>query len=335
MQETEDKLKKTVRDLLDGEKVDVVIGYEAGSLPLRSRPCFIRNADASEKIVWNAFCTNNLAIYLPRLFQREAHVKPQDFTPPRVGVVAKGCDVRSVMGLLTEHQIPRENVLIIGVPCPGMVDPARVEAALNGDCVSDCKEGPDGTLDVTTNRGEKKQLKREDIIAEACLDCSHPSPEGADVLIEGEAKAVVGEKYQDVKEFEAKTPDERWQYFVDEMSRCIRCNACRQACPNCYCTVCFADQSKPRWIGPGDDPSDVMLYHIGRIFHQAGRCVACGACVRACPMNIDLRTFTQKLVKDIEELFDHEPGMSAEEPPPLCVFKADDSESFITEPQED
>ena len=134
------------------------------------------------------------------------------------------------------------------------------------------------------------------------------------------------------QEFEAKSPAERWEYFTAEVSRCIRCYACRQACPNCYCKVCFVDQTKPSWIGKSDDLSETVLYHIGRIFHQAGRCVECDACVRACPMNIDLRIFTQKLGKDVAELYEYVPAFSAEEPPPLCAFKPEDSEGFITEP---
>jgi Fe-S-cluster-containing hydrogenase component 2 len=75
-----------------------------------------------------------------------------------------------------------------------------------------------------------------------------------------------------------------------------------------------------------------MLFHIGRIFHQAGRCVGCNACVRACPMGIDLQVFTQKLVKDVQELYQYTPGLPLEEPLPLCTFKVDDSQDFITEP---
>jgi ferredoxin len=86
-------------------------------------------------------------------------------------------------------------------------------------------------------------------------------------------------------------------------------------------------------VGKGDDDlSETMVYQIGRMFHNAGRCVECDACVRACPMKIDLRLFTQKLGKDVKELYGYEPNFSTEEPPPLCTFTERDSEGFITEP---
>ena len=335
MNKTENKLRDAVKDLFAREKVDIVIGYETGSLPLRSRPCFVKSGDAADKLVWNSFCTNNLAVYLPMFFQEREQRRRGETPPPRVGIVVKGCDARSVVGLVKEHQIPRERVVIIGMPCMGMIDPRRAEAALDGAGVSDCREGPDGTCELTTRSGEKTKLKRDDLVGEACLECAHLSPEDADVQIEGDSRDASDARYEKVKEFEAKSPEERWQYFVAEISKCIRCYACRQACPNCYCKVCFADQTKPRWVGAGDELSDVMLYHIGRIFHQAGRCVECDACVRACPMGIDLRLFTEKLGKDVKELFNYVPGLSAEDLPPLCTFEQDDSESFITDPEKD
>ena len=331
MQDTETKLKETVKGLFAAEKVELVIGYERGTLPLRARPCFLRSAEAADRLVWNSFCTNNLAVYLPPLFQRPPNLRGE-FAPPTVGIVAKGCDARSIVGLLKENQVPRENVVIIGMPCPGMVDAAKFAAAAGGRGVADAAIGPDGTIQVTTNAGQTKTLTKDQALAEACLECDHPSAACADMTVEGTARDAAEERYRKVAEFEAKSPEERWRYFLDEISRCIRCYACRQACPNCYCRVCFAEQTKPEWIGHGDHPSDVVVYHIGRIFHQAGRCVECDACVRACPMNIDLRLFTQKLGKDVLELFDSVPGLSIDEPPPLCTFAPDDSESFITEP---
>ncbi len=331
MNETESKLRDAVKDLLASDKVELVIGWENGSLPLRSRPCFVRKADGADKLVWNSCCTNNLAVYLPRLFERPARPRA-DYKVPRVGIVAKGCDVRSIVGLAKENQIPRGNVVIVGVPCRGLTDLTKVEAMLNGDVVAGCEEDSEGTLHVTTRSGKTKTIGKDRVIADACLECQHPLPDGADVVVEGEPKEISPEEYASIGEFEARSPEERWQYFVAEISKCIRCYACREACPNCYCKVCFADQTKPRWVGASDDLSDVMVYHIGRIFHQAGRCVECDACVRACPLGIDLRMFTRKLAKDVKELFDYVPGLSTEELPPLCTFKQDDSESFITEP---
>ncbi|MFH1556920.1 MAG: 4Fe-4S dicluster domain-containing protein [Pseudomonadota bacterium] len=334
MNETESKLKDAVKELLATGRVDLVIGYEKGSLPLRSRPCFVRRAEEVDRLVWNSYCTNNLAVYLPRLFEKPARPKPE-YAPPKVGIVGKGCDTRSVIGLIKEHQLPRENIVLIGMPCAGMIDVRKVEAALGGAPVADGKKGADGTFEVTTVAGQTKQLKKEDVIADACRECSYPSVDGVDIQIEGDAIAATQARYTEVAEFEAKSPEERWQYFIGEMSKCIRCHACRQACPNCYCKVCFVDQTKPRWVGAGDDLSDAVVYHLGRIFHQAGRCVECDACVRACPMGIDLRLFTAKLRKDVNELFAYVPGLSLDELPPLCTFAADDSQGFITEPEEE
>jgi len=111
------------------------------------------------------------------------------------------------------------------------------------------------------------------------------------------------EEYDAVKAFESRPSEERWAYFEKEMAKCIRCYACRQACPSCYCPECFAEQSRPQWVGIGEDASDTQVFQIMRIFHMAGRCVDCGSCVAVCPMGVDLRTFLKKLDKDAYELF--------------------------------
>lgn len=136
-----------------------------------------------------------------------------------------------------------------------------------------------------------------------------------------------------LKEFAQLPETERWQKFREEISRCIRCYACRQACPMCYCTECFAETNNPAWIGVTTELTDTMIFHIVRIFHQAGRCVECDACVRACPMGIDLRPFTKKIAADVRELFGFTPGFDLETPPPLVTFREDDQQGFITEPR--
>ncbi|MFA6133513.1 MAG: 4Fe-4S ferredoxin [Phycisphaerae bacterium] len=330
MHDMETKLRKAAKDLLESGKVETVVGFQNGSLPLRTRPHFVRDASVADTLVWNRFCTNNLAAYLPRLFEKPASVRGQ-WSPPKIAVAAKGCDARSIIGLIKEHQVPRGSVVIIAMPCQGMVDPRKADAAA-GEAVTDCHAGADGAFEVTTVSGRTRTLQRDQVVAEACLGCLHPAPAIADVKVEGPSQAPAAERFARAREFEAMAPAQRWELFLKEIAKCIRCYACRQACPNCYCKSCFIEQSKPNWAGAGDDPSDLLLFHIGRMFHQAGRCVECDACVRACPMHIDLRLFTQKLVKDVEELFGYVPGASLDDMPPLCAFQSDDSESFITHP---
>jgi len=329
----QDKLAEAARSLLSEGKVSVVIGWEAGTLPLRARPVFLTRAEDAGRLVWNSFCGGNLATYLPAYYQVDplSRNRPE---PPSIAVVAKGCEIRSIIGLVRENQVPREKVVIIGVPCMGMIDPGKVEKLAGGEEVARCEEGTDGNLKVTTVSGKQVSLERKQVLSDCCLECENSFADGADIKLQGGALGPARGKQGKLREMEAMSPDQRWEYFTKEISRCIRCYACRQACPNCYCKVCFVDRTKPEWLGAGTKESDLVVFQIGRIFHQAGRCVDCGACVRACPMNIDLRAFTLKPVKDVKEMFGYCPSLDPKEKPPLCTFRQDDSDSCVSEPRE-
>ena len=330
-QKIEKQLRETVRKLFEEKKIDVFIGYEQGSLPLTATPCFIGSADEAGKLVWNSSCLNNLAVYLPRYFVPDPKKKEQVF--PRIGIVAKGCDGRSAVGLIKENQVPRENLFILGVACAGMVGRRKVEAGFPGEEIIKSEDKGEEIV-VSTGEGKEKTFKKNEVLDESCLLCRYPLAKVYDALIgeEKDAREAASGELARMKEFEAKSIGERWKYFQEEMAKCIRCYACRNVCPNCYCKECFAEATQPRWIGVTEDTSDVIFYHLGRLFHQAGRCVDCGACARACPMGLDLRLFVRKLGEDVKELFGYETGLSLEDPPPLAAFKLEDSQDFITEP---
>ncbi len=329
MSDVQGELRKVVGDLLEQGKVDVVLGFEEGTRPLSASPCFIRQAERAAELVWNPCCSVNVAAYLPRLFTPDPRLKEPP-PPPRVAVFCKGCDGRSVVGLIKENQVPRENVVIIAVPCGGVIDRDALTGRLNGAEIAKAKASAD-KIELTDESGKKHTVKLNDVLSASCRECTVRVAPVRDVLV-GEAGDEPKPAGDGSHRLESMSPEERWEAFRREMSKCIRCYACRQACPNCYCHACFAELSSPRWLGAGDAVEDVMFFHLGRMIHQAGRCVDCGACVRACPMGVDLRPFTQKLVADAKELFGFEAGLDIETPPPLTVFKPEDPQEFITEP---
>ncbi|UCB61232.1 MAG: 4Fe-4S dicluster domain-containing protein [Candidatus Bathyarchaeota archaeon] len=315
MEKLEKSLREIAEKLLSEKKVDLIIGYERGTRPLRTTPCFVNKTEDVQKLIWDSSCDNNLAKYV--VDRKE-----------KVGVVAKGCDARLIAVCIAENQVPKENVIIIGVPCLGVVDRKKVESKLEE------KEILEATIE-----GEKIKVKGEefelllaknDFLCDSCLTCKHRNPPIQDVLVGEEVPELTEvNEFTEVENLEAMAAEERWNHFNGELSKCIRCYACRSVCPLCYCKTCFVDQSIPTWFGKTNDLSDTMIYHIVRALHVAGRCVDCGACSRVCPVNINLRELMKKIEKIVKERYNFKAGLSLEEAPPLGDFKSEDPQEFI------
>ncbi len=145
----------------------LLVGYERGSDGYRCRPSFAARAEDVDRLEWDSTCSNNLAVYLPGLFQRPPQKKGQETPLPRIGFVAKACDLRSIVALVKERQAPRENLVLIGVPCTGMVDERKVREAVGGAEIASFAD--DGDNGRGAHRGRRRAPVRARGSRAGCL----------------------------------------------------------------------------------------------------------------------------------------------------------------------
>ena len=288
----QNKLQETARQLLADKKVDVVIGYgetETGAVGA----VFIRDPNDAGKLLWDKRCRTNLVTYLMRKEVRKLG---------RPAVVVKGCDSRSIRTLITESQIKREDVYIIGMACEGVIEEIPGKAA--------------------STEGE---------LAQKCTVCDVHLPLGCDVVIGDVPNPAVSseQRYALLERIMAMSPTERIAYWSKQFERCFKCYACRQSCPFCYCNVCIADKNRPIVIEPSSSLKGNFAWQIVRAFHLAGRCSGCGECERACPAGIELSLLNQTLAKAAEENFDYRAGIKDDAEQLIGHYSEQDEEEFI------
>ncbi|MCL2172011.1 MAG: 4Fe-4S dicluster domain-containing protein, partial [Defluviitaleaceae bacterium] len=161
-----------------------------------------------------------------------------------------------------------------------------------------------------------------------CQGCEKIDFPGLTEIIGGDlaSRNVDKSRFAGVLEIEGLDSGDRHDFWRGQLSRCVRCNACRQVCPVCNCKKCIFDNPHYDAAGKANPSSfEEQQYHLIRAYHAAGRCTDCGQCTRACPQAIDLNLLNRKFIKDINELYgEYQAGADPAAQSPLTSFEKDD-----------
>jgi ferredoxin len=308
------------KELLQDGTVNRVLGWKNGEFEYDITPAVFTSAqELDNEFVFNGFTGANLSKYLVKESRKEG----------KVLAFLKPCDSYSFQQLIKEHRVIRENVYIIGIECDGKADINKIkEQGISG--ISEILENDD-TFTVKTIYDEETTIAKKDVMAERCIACKSKKVVIFDEMIGENGEEIDSNRFDIVAKLEAMTPDERFEFWQNELSKCIRCNACRNVCPACTCEKCVFDNDNSGIAQKAASNSfEENMFHIIRAFHVAGRCTDCGECSRVCPQGIPLHLLNRKFIKDANELYgEYQAGADMDTRPPLVNFTFDDCEPSV------
>ena len=217
------KVKEKALELLNNGTVTRVLGWKKGDFFYDLTPAVFGSAEEVEKgFVYSVFSGANLSKYLIQESRKEG----------KIAVFVKPCDSYSLVQLLKEHRVIRENVYVVGVQCDGMCDIDRIKELGYAGVTAVEEDGEN--LRVSSIYGDASVAKKDALLGK-CSTCKSKKIVIFDELLGEQGDVCDSSRFEEVIKLENMTSEERYEFWRGELSRCIRCNACRNVCPACSC----------------------------------------------------------------------------------------------------
>jgi len=282
----------------------------------------------------------------------------------KMAIVMRSCQIRALIELVKLNQASLDNIIIIGVDCPGTY-PVNTYSSFPGK-----KTPTEYILDsLAANDAEGDKLLRP-----ACLACYDPIPTNADIVIglygtdikkelviqttteagenlvdlaglkeqkdskqrESGVEEVRERREKKRKEFMEKNADIKGIEALTEFyDKCINCHNCMKVCPICYCRECLFESTlfdvgadrhlrKAKSKGLFKMPQGSLLFHVTRMQHMILSCVSCGLCEQGCPSGLPLMDLLISVAENAQRALDYRPGKDVEEKSPMVVYQEDE-----------
>jgi Fe-S oxidoreductase len=199
----------------------------------------------------------------------------------------------------------------------------RIDRALGRYLAVDGVTCDNGAVTVTAD-GADHSFPMSDCAQGKCYGCATPAAVISDVMLGTPAKVESKPTTPpELAMLDAMSLPERLSFWRTQMDRCLRCYACRNACPMCVCRDhCISDTRDPHWMTQESTANEKLFYQVIHALHLAGRCTGCGECQRSCPVGIPILALRQQMARAIADVFDgYSPGMDPAAVPPLLGYE--------------
>lgn len=163
-------------------------------------------------------------------------------------------------------------------------------------------------IEINTDKGQEIV---DGAKSEGFIETKDPSQKAIEIRSKVEGIMIkMGKRFQNTQFEDNYLSIEEWK---EQWNKCIKCFACRDVCPICWCNEC--ELEKEYFKDSEDSAPDPLGFQGVRLSHMSFSCINCGQCEDVCPMEIPVSKIYHKLQCVYNDLTGYEAGLGDEKPP--------------------